>query len=298
MKIVYDNLYLHEKTKKQHQYDSLFSKIDDMIRQALYKEVSLENKPALVCPNHNGGHEDMDYDLFLISIQSLAGYFKQMCELGYQRVDFEQLRQCAIQAEQKMLMKTQGINTHRGAIFNLGMLSASIGRCVYEQLSLSIENIINTLIKSWQDDLLYKLPRQTHSHGQIIRQKYGLMGAIEQVAYGFPTVREWALPCLKNAHRQGLNPCDVYLQTLIMLMSKLDDSNMVWRGGLEALTNVQQQAHELLMYGGVSTNEGKQRLKQLHEYCLKYRLSAGGSADLLSVTIVLAEIEHEFSSLI
>lgn len=298
MKIVYDNLYLHEKTKKQHQYDSLFSKIDDMICQALYKEVSLENKPALVCPNHNGGHEDMDYDLFLISIRSLAGYFKQMCELGYQRVDFEQLRQCAIQAEQKMLMKTQGINTHRGAIFNLGMLSASIGRCVYEQLSLSIENIINTLIKSWQDDLLYKLPRQTHSHGQIIRQKYGLMGAIEQVAYGFPTVREWALPCLKNAHRQGLNPCDVYLQTLIMLMSKLDDSNMVWRGGLEALTNVQQQAHELLMYGGVSTNEGKQRLKQLHEYCLKYRLSAGGSADLLSVTIVLAEIEHEFSSLI
>lgn len=278
-----------------HAFASL---IDRLAQEALLDEVTLNLKPGLVCPDSQGSHTDMDYDLFLLSISSLKGYFHDQFLYGYHAIDFESIRQRGLLAEQKMLIETQGINTHKGAIFNLGFACAAIGKCVAENRSIQSSEISAVLQLNWRYQLLNRFKRHQSNHGQQMHKKYGITGAIEEVASGFKTVREIGLPCFKQVYDETQNLERSAIQTLFNLISQVQDTNIVWRGGLSSLLIVQDMAKLFLQQGGVLQSDWQHQVQQISNYFRQHRLSPGGSADLLGVTLFLYKVEHEFRNIV
>lgn len=272
--------------------------IDQLAQEALLEEVGLHLKPGLVCPNSRGSHTDMDHELFLLSISALKGYFHDQFLYGYHAVDFENIRQRGLLAEQHMLTATHGINTHKGAIFNLGFACAAIGKCVAENKAIEASEISKLLQLNWKHKLLHHLKRHQSNHGQQMREKYGITGAIEEVASGFITVREISLPCFKQTYMKTQSLELSAIQTLFSLMAHVQDTNIVWRGGLSSLLIVQDMAKDFLQAGGVLQLNWKQQVQQICDYFVQQHLSPGGSADLLGVTLFLYKVEYEFRNII
>ncbi len=279
--------------------DSVFWQIiDDLAIKSLYDEISLELKPGLVCPSSNGSHQDMDYDIFMMSINALMGYFGKIACYGYDRRSFDDIRRLGVNQEQKMLQVTDGINTHKGAIFNLGFIAAAIGRCIADNIALTADNICQTMMYTWQHDLLNNLPRNPNSHGQKVYQKYGMTGAIELVADGFRIIRELALPCYYETLQKTGDVNKSKSQTLMTLIAHLDDTNMVWRGGMNGLRFGQNLAKSFLAKGGVFHLNWQEELLEINRQFVKRNLSAGGSADLLAVTLFFVGTNDEFGDTI
>lgn len=277
---------------------TLWQQIDDLAIASLYEELNLELKPGLVCPSSQGSHTDMDYSTFLYSIESLRGYFSLMCQHGYANSDFDVLKQAGIAQEAKMRHATQGINTHKGAIFNFGFVCAAIGQCVRRQLPLTTPTICQQIIQNWQYDLFHHLPRQTNSHGQQMYRKYGLTGAIELVGHGFEIVQRTALPCLQHTFQKTKNFDQATTQTLMTLIATLSDTNLAWRGGMTGLTKAQQLAQDFLEKGGVFVADWQNRMADINTLFIEDNFSPGGSADLLGVTLLFFRIENECHHLI
>lgn len=284
--------------KQKNTIQRIADKIDALALSALLDEVRLEQKPGLVCPSSMGSHDDMDFTLFQSSIEALQGYFARIFHLGHQQQTFSSIQQAGIQAELKMLQATQGINTHKGAIFNLGFACAGLGRCLSQGLPLDTIHICQQISQHWKTDLLHNLNRNPNSHGQQMRRKYAVSGAIEQVAHGFELVRTHALPCFKHAISHTQNMQQAAMQTLLMLIARLEDTNILWRGGMSSLLIAQDMATEFLQQGGVFQSDWQKKLHVINQYFIQHRLSPGGSADLLGVTIFFYKVEHEFSHLI
>lgn len=293
-----DRTYTTDWLQIDSRTQTLIAQIDRLALTALADEVDLVLKPGLVCPESTGSHSDMDYALFQKSIQSLTGYFSNICTLGYNQHAFHDLQQLGVACEQRMLHATNQINTHKGAIFNLGFASAGIGHCLQQNIPLTAEHICEQIIKRWQTDLLHKLDRNPQSHGQQMRLKYGIPGAIEQVAYGFELIREKSLPCFKSVMATTGDHERAAMQTLMLLISALPDTNLVWRGGISALLIAQQMAQDFLKNGGVFQTQWRTQIEQINQYFIQHRLSPGGSADLLGVSIFFYKVENEFSHIV
>ncbi|HEX4916737.1 MAG TPA: triphosphoribosyl-dephospho-CoA synthase, partial [Limnobacter sp.] len=124
-------------------------RIDDAACQALRQEVDLPLKPGLVCPDDPGSHNDMDLHTFMRSVDALQGYFHDCFNLGAQGADFRPLQLRGVQAERAMLAATQGVNTHKGAIFLMGLLSAAAGVQWAEQGSLDATGLGRLVQARW-----------------------------------------------------------------------------------------------------------------------------------------------------
>ncbi len=272
----------------------VYQRIDEMAIDALYDEINLELKPGLVCPSSQGSHKDMDYNTFMASISALRGYFAQIAQYGYEGVGFDKLRQLGVYQEQMMLAATCGINTHRGAIFNLGFIAAAMGRCLAQEVPLTSNTICQMIKRTWQEDILYRLPRNPNSHGQLIYKKYGITGAIHLVAHGFEIIRELALPCYYATMNNVWDAHKAKVQTLMMLICHLDDTNLAWRGNLEGLRLAQKLAKTFLDQGGVFSEGWQDDLQSMNDVFVERNLSPGGSADLLAVTLFFVRVHDEF----
>lgn len=272
---------------------ALAARVDQLALSALHDEVSLELKPGLVCPSSQGSHHDMDYKLFLKSIHAMQGYFATQCKYGFDQRPFQHLQQAGIECEQRMKHATNQVNTHKGAIFNLGFACAGLGQCLNQNLPINAKNICQQIMHHWQQDLLNKLSRNPMSHGQQMLKKYKIPGAIEQVANGFQIIQQLALPCFQSTFESTQSKTRASIQTLMTLMSQLPDTNIVWRGGLSALYIVQEITQKFLNAGGVFQHNWEIQLIQINQYFTEHRLSPGGSADLLGITLFFHEVEHE-----
>ncbi|MEN6668781.1 triphosphoribosyl-dephospho-CoA synthase MdcB [Psychrobacter sp. B38] len=274
---------------------AIWQQIDDFALDALYEEINLENKPGLVCPSGNGSHTDMSYDTFIASIKSLRGYFATLSAFGYDNRDFDDIKNTGIRQETKMRHATNNINTHKGAIFNLGFASAAIGKCLQGNEPLTTKNICAQIVKNWQYDLTQRLERKADSHGQQMYQKYGVTGAIEMVSTGFQIIQNIALPCFYETLYRTQDFEKAAMQTLMTLIASLSDTNLVWRGGLSDLRNAQTMAKQFLQAGGVHQPKWRQAVRMINRYFIHRNLSPGGSADLLAVTIFFYKVENEFN---
>ena len=87
-------------------------------------ELDTPLKPGLVCPDSNGAHKDMDYGTMLKGIAAIRPFFPRMAMADTP----EELKQLGIDAEAAMMAATGGVNTHRGAIFALGLALNVAGR--------------------------------------------------------------------------------------------------------------------------------------------------------------------------
>lgn len=264
---------------------------------ALYQELALYPKPGLVSLVDSGSHADMTAATFLRSLTALRSYFAEVARLGAAEAPFARLEQAGIQAERQMLRATAGINTHRGAVFCLGLLCAAAGRLLAggsrvlqpgsQPVLLPVgpatpARLRQQLLQAWGPVLAERAGRPRGSNGQRAAQNHGLRSAGAEAALGFPVLFEVAVPALQQALAASLAPRLARLQTLFCVMAVLDDTNLAHRGGLAGLRFGQRAAAEFLAAGGAARPDALAHALSLHQAFVARRLSPGGAADLLA----------------
>lgn len=273
----------------------LSARIGRLAIRSLYREVELAPKPGLVSPLSQGSHVDMDFATFMRSLNALRDYFPAIAECGSSHPDFTPLRQLGIEAEARMLAATGGVNTHRGAIFNLGLLCAAAGSIAMTDGRLSAEAVCEHVAERWGAAVLANQPRvaddEAPSHGLVVARRYGTGGARQEAASGFPAALEVGLPAYRDALAATGSRELAAVQALFALIAVLEDSNLLWRGGLEGLAHARSAAAAFLAAGGVLEANWQDSAAHIDRDFSQRRLSPGGSADLLGVTLFLADLE-------
>ncbi|WP_423130762.1 triphosphoribosyl-dephospho-CoA synthase CitG [Klebsiella grimontii] len=266
------------------------------VERALLTEVRLTPKPGLVDIRNAGAHRDMDLASFEASTAVVAPWMEKFF-MGHDTANImpekvlTMLRPVGMACETDMLAATGGVNTHRGAIFAFGLLSAAVGRLVARGEPVEQHRVCDQVARFCRGLVGRELSsaagkKVSKGEGHFLR--YGLSGARGEAESGFRTVRTQAMPVFNRVMAETGDTNLALLQTLLHLMAWNDDTNLVSRGGLEGLNFVQQQAQRLLWEGGVLTDGGLEALRQLDDELIVRHLSPGGSADLLAVTSFLS----------
>ncbi|QGL90710.1 triphosphoribosyl-dephospho-CoA synthase MdcB [Stenotrophomonas maltophilia] len=248
---------------------------------SLHAELACAPKPGLVTPFDTGSHDDMDAGTFLRSLFSLRHFFTAIADAGAADAPFAILRAHGIAAEHAMLRATGGINTHRGAIFSLGLLVAAAARCRRQQGHAAPAAQVCLAVQHWADAFA-TAPLDASSPGQRARVRHGVPGVREQAAAGYPVLRDLAVPTLRHALHTGLPRDAAMCQTLMQLVAHVDDLNLLHRGGADGLAWAQQEARRFIEAGGAFAPGWQLRLHRVGEGFIARRLSPGGSADLLA----------------
>ena len=253
--------------------------------RSLHTELRLHPKPGLVTPLDNGSHRDMTADTFMRSLFSLRHYFVQITQAGTESASFETLRELGIAAEHTMMRATGGVNTHRGAIFAVGMLSAAIGACSASELKqpLRADNIRHILMQRWGPALqrhAFRMP--TEKHPAPLQD-----GARTEAALGFPSVFEIGLPTLRQSLTRRHNWHHACIDTLFALIAQIDDTNMVHRGGRAGADEARAMAQHFIDAGGTGNPAWERAAKTIGQHYVTLNLSPGGAADLLAATCLV-----------
>ena len=290
------------------------------VRGLLY-EVSTTPKPGLVDRNNSGSHSDMDFFTFLDSSASLIPWFREFFCLGWDHADeadeqlFERLRYAGQRAETAMFSATDGVNTHKGLVFASAILCGALGKVhAGKSLPLPAGEVLSECRKLGSCSLgdLAKLSRHQNklspassidmssraepraveanfSNGERIFSSYGIQGARGEAAAGFPSAVRIGLPALKKWLAAGFSLNDAAAMALLTLISEVDDTNMVHRGGPELAKKSKEQAKHLL--SAVTNDSFKEILSSLDEQYIAMHLSPGGCADLLAVSLMFHFLE-------
>ncbi len=266
--------------------------VRNAIRALLY-EVTVTPKPGLVDPASQGPHPDMTAFTFINSALSLQPYFSQCEQVGcqFETADltqlFHQLRPLGVVAEREMFTATAGVNTHKGAVFSLGILVAASAYQVAhptKDLRKIVQEMLMGLTTRDFDGLATKDPTMLTT-GERMYLQYGIKGIRGEAEAGYPTVFRWALPALRQS-TGTLN--QRLLDTLLTIVANSIDTNLVKRAGnSEVVDWAHTEAQTYLALGGSQTAAGWQKLVELNQVFDQRHLSLGGSADLLILTIFL-----------
>ena len=290
---------LNNYTCKLSPFDADLQKVGQYLTQAILLEVSTHPKPGLVTRLSNGAHKDMSIFTFMMSSAVLSKAFNDLQDIGQAHRGtlvelFCKLRSYGVGAEAELLRVTKGVNTQRGILFAGGIVSAVSGYAMYMGLS---RDALLPLIKEMAAGLvareLKNLDHAAMTAGEKLYYKYGITGIRGEVENGFPSVVNYGLPALEDAFDKGATINDALVHALISLMTVVEDSNVIWRTDYDTLLEVQRIAKNILSLGSVFTEKGRMAIAETERYFLQRRISPGGSADLLSVTITLYLLEHK-----
>lgn len=274
-------------------FDADLQKVSQYLSQAILLEVATHPKPGLVTRLSNGAHKDMSIFTFMMSSAVLGKAFSDLQEIGQGHRGslaklFAKVRSYGVNAEKELLRVTKGVNTQRGILFAGGIVSAVAGYAM--NMGLKKEALI-PLVREMATGLVAKeLKNCEHAAmtaGEKLYHKYGITGIRGEVEKGFPSVINYGLPALSEAFDNGVTINDALVHALLALMTVVEDSNVIWRTDYETLLEVQRIAKDILNKGSVFTQEGKMAIAETERYFLQRRISPGGSADLLSITITL-----------
>ncbi|MDB5995732.1 MAG: mdcB [Pseudomonas sp.] len=270
---------------------SLAERLADLAVDALIDEADLSPKPALVDRRGNGAHTDLHLGLMHASALSLWPAFKEMAqtaiELGEVGLPLrEAVGRIGREGEQAMLTTTQGVNTHRGAIWALGLLvtAAALEHTNTKASAVTLRAARLALL----DDRYAPRPL---SHGAQVAQRYGARGAREEAQLGFPSVLQRALPQLQRSRALGHGEQNARLDALLAIMTRLADTCVLYRAGEQGLHTMQLGAQAVLDAGGSASLAGRRRLHELDEQLIALNASPGGAADLLAACLFIDRIE-------
>lgn len=262
--------------------------------RCLRLELETWPKPGLVSHVDQGSHTDMDAGTFRASIAAIEPFMARLCLAGGRGADMQELRVLGLAAEAAMLQATGGINTHRGAIFGLGLLCAALGARAARRVApgASLGLAVATL---WGADIL-RGPVLLHSHGSAMRRRFGAGGARMEASGGFPGVYAIGLPALRAAIGKAPgNPEAQRLETCLALIAAIEDTNLLHRGGEEGLRFARAAARSFLDAGGIGSAGWRRHALAIHHDFVGRRLSPGGAADLLAMTLFAHECDEATS---
>jgi triphosphoribosyl-dephospho-CoA synthase len=274
----------------------------DLAVSALVDEAMLTPKPGLVDMRGSGAHRDLNWLLMCHSAHALRPAFHAMAQAGQAIAERRALRErigaLGREAEQAMMQATGGVNTHRGAIWALGLLVTAAaqgmvhghgtadpgqGGGVSEHVAFSAGALARLADRA--------APQRTGNKGELARLAHGVGGARGQAEAGFPQVIKAALPMLRQSRKRGDAEDAARLNALLAVMVELDDTCLLARGGAAALAATQQGARRVLDAGGVAASAGKAALRALEADMRARHISPGGAADLLAAALLLDRIE-------
>jgi triphosphoribosyl-dephospho-CoA synthase len=263
----------------------------ELARQALVAEAELTPKPGLVDRRGSGSHSDLSLDLMRRSASAIAPYFAAMSAAA-QSMPFGHALRTEVAAigraaESAMHQATGGSNSHKGAIWILGLLVTAAA----QRIDSNPEAIAQDA------GLLARLPDRAQpqlvSHGDVVRARYGTTGARGEACAGFPHVIHVGLPALRVARDSGCTETNSRLAALLNIMVRLEDTCVLYRGGIEGLAAVQSCASDVLLAGGPGSVAGDQAMLRLDHELFIRKISPGGSADLLAATLFLDALERD-----
>ncbi len=292
--------------------------ISELAVKALLYEVSASPKPGLVDRVNSGAHNDMNFYTFIDSSISLSHYFLEITDCIFAQYEcsnnrdgfcdinsfFSDLQAIGIRAEKKMFQATGNVNTHKGAIYALGLIASAAAEvgCVYPKGKFCKEQYIEVItdrVSEYTKPIIVKqLEGIEHAstYGEVQFKKMGLTGARGEASTGYLSARLWGIPVIEKALDEGCSINDAMVQALLVLMSNLEDSNVIGRHDYETLVISRNKAKEVLALGGIYTKEGYKSIYAYDNWCIEKNISHGGSADLLAVAIFLKFLADEFCS--
>lgn len=267
--------------------------------QALLYEVCVTPKPGLVDRANSGSHHDMDVYTFQRSAVSLWPYFFQCAETGQDTAaqappeTFAALRWPGKLAEGGMYAATGGVNTHKGAIFSMGLVCGALGRLdrlVWGDPERVLAEVSAMAAGTVERELSALPGSSPQTAGQQFFQRYGVTGVRGQAEAGFPAVRRYGLPVLEQGLARGKSPDEAGCAALLAILAHTDDTNMIARGGLDAQRTAAAELGALLQREPYPSGDTLRRLDQAF---IQRNLSPGGSADLLALCWMLHFLRKE-----
>jgi holo-ACP synthase/triphosphoribosyl-dephospho-CoA synthase len=284
--------------QKTHSETELFSKIHEMTStflqnhltmltmRAIYGELELYPKFGLVSHIDSGSHTDMDYETFVKSTFAIKPFIKAYIKAGLEMdINPSNLQQIGVEAEKAMFEATNGINTHKGLIFLLGLLLPAVTKGIlYHQSEKEVMNTIKDISASIVGDYYDVLDnKQALSHGDEIYINHNIKGARGLGLNGMEIVFDAPVDYDANVREN-------YQDYLLYFMSKLNDTTIIYRHGIEGLNMVKKDATTILQMGGYQKNLTK--YNQLSDQYKEKGISPGGSADLLVCKILLDDVRY------
>ena len=258
--------------------------------QCLIDEARLSPKPGLVDSRGNGAHRDLTLALMERSAQSLTPTFQALALQSWQRPADISLRQTigrlGREGEQQMMAATNGVNTHRGAIWALGLLVSAVAMLGGDTQPQTVAATAAELAKL-PDDAAPKV----FSKGLRVTHRYRVPGAREEAQQAFPHIIQRALPQLRLSRLNGSSETHSRLDALMAIMTTLTDTCVLSRAGMEGLDAMQSGARAVLSAGGTAQPDGQRALAALDRHMLALNASPGGAADLLAATLFLDRVE-------
>lgn len=261
--------------------DSL--QIGDLAVKSLLDEVCVTPKPGLVDLRNNGSHSDMDPAMFQASAAALGGYFQRCAKIGMEtsgklpKDTFLELRRIGLLAEQTMYSVTHGVNTHKGAIFTLGILCGAAGRLWKPDQRWDETALFQEASAMTRETMELDFAAGGDTAGHRLYSQYGLRGIRGQAAQGFPAVEMIGLPVFRCGLARGDHTNDAAIHTLLHLICHVEDTNMIARGGLAAAAEAAQKVRQVLQHPYTQAE-----VEALDDWFIARNLSPGGCADLLA----------------
>ena len=266
--------------------------VADRAVSSLIEEVDTTPKPGLVDRRNNGSHQDMDLPLFYRSAESLRGYFSDCFTIGQRTASerpettFSQLRARGLEAERAMFEVTDGVNTHKGAVYSFGVLCGALGRLwngvfPIADLNTLLSECPGLVHRSAAIDFLNVLE---NTAGLRCYREYRLTGVRGEAESGFASVARYGLPAFENALNSGLNANDAGVYALLHLIAHVGDTALFHRGGADGATFAADAARVLIESDAFPTIAD---VEALDDAFIERNLSPGGCADLLAVTYFL-----------
>lgn len=284
--------------------DFASDKISKLAVSALKEELELTPKPGLVDQRNCGAHSDMDFDMMLRSAMSLKVYFENTLRLGFDmnlsnHCELIKLRNLGIEAEKRMMHLTSGVNTHRGAIYGMGILLSALGNClkhggslVYKSRKIA-EGIFE--LKKCSSDLECNKHVETtkifmgKSNGELAREAFGRCGAEDEAMKGFPTAFAGACYLEDLVNKYGRPTLIAKLRSFLFILEKADDSNLIHRGGRKGLELAKTEARRIRK---LDNDKLVNALEELDDIFIEMNLSPGGTADIYAQSLFLQKIKN------
>lgn len=273
--------------------------IAELACRALLYEVAATPKPGLVDRQNSGSHADMDFFTFQRSAAALWPYFARCAEIGMDMAEdapehvLQALRAPGLLAEGEMRRATGGVNTHKGAIFSLGIACAALGmlppadRADPERVCDQCARMAKGLVAA---DFAGLTGENARTAGQKLYLQYGITGVRGQAEAGFPAALAVGLPHLEAGLARGLSLNDAGCAALLAMMAAAVDTNLITRGGFAEQQRVARETAELLK---TVPYPDRRTLEGMNDAFVARRLSPGGTADLLALTYLLHFLKEE-----
>lgn len=269
-------------------------RIGSLAYEALVFEARLSPKPGLVDAENSGAHADMDLSLLIKSAEAIQPYFIRFALHGAADTALppegrlSAIRQDGLDAESAMFSATSGVNTHKGAIFLLGVLCYAAGRRSVNDVPFAAEEL------AWDAALVCRgVTRELGVSAGRAFARYGAKGARGEAEAGYPSVTQIALPAHESALKAGASEIDAWLIALLRLIERLEDANVLARCGETVARELRQAARAIAVAHPAGGEAFLAELRALGEQCRLRHASPGGAADLLACAKFLDCLSNE-----